>query len=114
MENQQKMKLLLQLIQEMDNDTADPLFKTSEGNNVFLIQNSLNDLKTISEKIYKTLVSSSRDILNMDEAADYLSVSKSDLYKKTSLNHIKHYKPGKHIYFYKPDLDKYILSCPRE
>ena len=44
------------------------------------------------------------------EAADYLRLSKSYLYKLTSCGQIGHYKPqGKLIYFEKSELDKWIL-----
>jgi excisionase family DNA binding protein len=44
------------------------------------------------------------------EAADYLRLSKSYLYKLTSKGQIGHYKPqGKLIYFEKSELDRWIL-----
>ena len=51
--------------------------------------------------------------LTLEEAADYLSLSKSYLYKLTSANKIFHFKPqGKRIYFRKSDLDAWILRNP--
>lgn len=48
---------------------------------------------------------------NLEEAADYLHVSKSFLYKLTSQNKIAHYKPsGKLVYFEKNELDGWILQ----
>ena len=45
------------------------------------------------------------------EAAEYLGVSKSHLYKLTSKNLIVHFKPaGKKIYFKKNDLNSYLFS----
>ena len=47
--------------------------------------------------------------LNMSEAAVYLSISKSSLYRRTSLCDIGHYKPhGKLVYFLKRDLDAWV------
>ena len=52
--------------------------------------------------------------LSFLEAAKYLDVSRSYLYKLTSLNKITHFKPnGKKIYFKKSDLDKYIYRNMR-
>jgi excisionase family DNA binding protein len=52
-----------------------------------------------------------KEIFNLQEASKYLGLSKSALYKKTSLNVIPFYKPnGKIIYFKKADLDDYMLS----
>jgi len=51
--------------------------------------------------------------LTFDEAARYLDVSKSHLYKLTSANKIPHYKPqGKRIYFSKAELNTWLLRNP--
>ena len=51
--------------------------------------------------------------LTFDEAARYLDVSKSHLYKLTSANKIPHYKPqGKRIYFTRAELDTWLLRNP--
>ena len=51
-----------------------------------------------------------KEILTMDEASQYLGISKSNLYKKTSAQKIPHYKPeGKIIYFRREELDSWML-----
>ena len=46
--------------------------------------------------------------INVGEAAEYLGITKSSLYKLTSKGKITHYKPGGgKIYFYRSDLDEY-------
>ena len=53
--------------------------------------------------------------LGLAEAAEYLGISKSHLYQKTSKREIIHYKPeGKKIYFRREDLDAYLLRNRRE
>jgi len=48
--------------------------------------------------------------LSLSEAAEYLDVSKSHLYKLTHKNQITFFKPnGKKIYFKKSDLNKYLF-----
>jgi len=48
--------------------------------------------------------------LTFKEAAEYLDISSSYLYKLTSTSKITHYKPnGKKIYFEKSDLKKWLL-----
>ena len=48
--------------------------------------------------------------IRIEEAAEYLGVSKSHLYKLTSKSEIPHYKPnGKTIYFKRIDLDNWAL-----
>ena len=52
--------------------------------------------------------------LSLSEAAKYLNISKSTLYKKTCSQLISFYKPtGKNIYFLKSDLNKYLLRNKR-
>ena len=51
--------------------------------------------------------------LTFEEAADYLGLSKSYLYKLTCSNKIPHYKPqGKRLYFAKSELDTWLFRNP--
>ena len=71
------------------------------------IFNELKELKKIiqNQNIFK------KEILSLKEAAIYLEISKSTLYKMTYDNRISHYKPsGKLIYFKKDELDQYLLK----
>jgi prophage regulatory protein len=57
------------------------------------------------------LLFESKSIYSADEAAKYLGLAKSTLYKMTCAGSIKFSKPGgKKIYFAKVDLDTYLLS----
>jgi len=52
-----------------------------------------------------------KDIMTLEEASIYVGLSKSAMYKKTSLNLIPFYKPnGKIIYFKRDDLDQWMLT----
>ena len=51
-----------------------------------------------------------KEILNFDEAAAYLNMSKSTLYKLTSKKEIPHYKPNRFVFFEKSELDKWIRA----
>jgi len=55
-------------------------------------------LNQLQENIKELLAKSSKP-LALPEAAQYLGLSISCLYKLTSQNLIKHYKHGKRIYF---------------
>lgn len=49
--------------------------------------------------------------MNVDEASDYLRISKATLYKITSEKRIKFYRPGGgKLMFQKEDLDEYVKS----
>jgi excisionase family DNA binding protein len=51
------------------------------------------------------------EILSLSEAAEFLKVSKSCIYKLTSAKKIPHFVPGgKRIYFKKSDLENWILQ----
>ncbi|MCL3781170.1 DNA-binding protein [Prolixibacteraceae bacterium JC049] len=51
-----------------------------------------------------------KEVLNFNEAASYLELSHSHLYKQTSTGAIPHYKPnGKKIYFKRVELDNWLL-----
>ncbi len=53
--------------------------------------------------------------LSLNEAAKYLGLTKSYMYKITSMKKIKHFKPNnKMLYFSKADLDEYIFRNPVE
>lgn len=53
----------------------------------------------------------SKEFLTVVEAAKYLSISESALYKKTSNKEIPYYVPGgKKIYFLKEDIDNWVLN----
>lgn len=52
-----------------------------------------------------------KDVLTTDEAAAYLGISKSYLYKLTCLNLIPYSKPmGKMCYFRRSELEQWALS----
>lgn len=52
-----------------------------------------------------------KEIFNFDEAAAYLSMSKSTLYKLTSKKEIPHYKPNRFVFFERNELDNWIRSA---
>ena len=52
-----------------------------------------------------------KEVLNFNEAAIYLEVSHSHLYKLTSTSKIPSYKPnGKKLYFNRQELNEWLLS----
>jgi len=51
--------------------------------------------------------------LTLNEAAQYLDISKSYIYKLTCSNKIPHFKPqGKRLYFAKSELDSWLMRNP--
>jgi excisionase family DNA binding protein len=54
------------------------------------------------------------DLLNIEEAAEFLKVSVAALYTKVSRKEIPFSKPGKRLYFNKVDLKEWIRSGSRK
>jgi len=72
--------------------------------------NILERLNAIERKI-EELAALNKDVLNFKEAARYLDVSRSHLYKLTYTKQIPHYKPrGKQVFFERKELDQWLLQ----
>ena len=70
----------------------------------------LQKLQELGDKM-ESINHANKEILTLDDAANYMQVSKSYIYKLTSCKQIPHYKPsGKLIYFKKKELDQWILE----
>ena len=74
------------------------------------MENILERLESIERKLDELAVAN-KDVLNLKEAARYLNVSCSHLYKLTYSKQIPHYKPrGKQVFFERKELDKWLLQ----
>ena len=59
----------------------------------------------------KTLLLSKKNVLNINELADYTGYSKSYIYKLTSRNAIPYFKPsGKTVFFDRMEIDVWLLK----
>ena len=60
------------------------------------------------------LLTANKEVLTLDEACRYTGISRSYMYKLTSLEKIPHSKPsGKMIYFDRKKLDFWLLRNPK-
>ncbi len=67
------------------------------------------ELKQMAELISANIINCTKEVLTTDEAARYLGVSKSYLYKLTMQQKIPHYKPlGKMCYFNRQELEQWL------
>ena len=74
------------------------------------MENILERLESIERKLDELAVAN-KDVLNLKEAARYLNMSCSHLYKLTSAKEIPHYKPrGKQVFFERKELDRWLLQ----
>lgn len=76
------------------------------------LQRRVEWLESELEKM-KNLVSAAKEVLNLEEAAAFMGVTKSFLYKMTHNHAIPFYKPGnKLVYFEKSELLSWLRQNP--
>lgn len=69
------------------------------------------ELKKVADLITANIIGTQKEVLTSDEAARYLGVSKSCLYKWTMSRQIPHYKPnGKMCYFNRKEVEAWMQS----
>jgi excisionase family DNA binding protein len=76
------------------------------------MKNLLNDEQIeLLEKIFKKAQVQYKNILTIADAAEFMGLSMSYMYKLTHWNKIPYYKPsGKVIYFKRSDLEEWMLQ----
>ena len=68
-----------------------------------------NELQQVVELVADKTIFCTKEVLTSDEAAKYMGISKSYLYKLTMKREIPHYKPmGKVVYFNRVELEEWI------
>ena len=66
-------------------------------------------VETLAQELAQRLGGMGKEVLTSDEAAAYLGMSKSHLYKLTMSRQIPHYKPqGKRCYFNRAELLEWV------
>lgn len=69
------------------------------------------ELKQVADLITANTIFCTKEVLTSDEAAKYMGVSKSYLYKLTMRQQIPHFKPmGKMCYFNRLELEQWLQS----
>lgn len=71
----------------------------------------IEELKEVADLITANTLFCTKEVLTSDEAAKYMGISKSYLYKLTMRQQIPHYKPmGKMCYFNRVEIEKWLQS----
>lgn len=79
------------------------ILKTDKMNN--------EEQRQIAETIIENTVFCTKEVLTTDEAAQYMGISKSYLYKLTMRQQIPHFKPmGKMCYFNRKELENWLQN----
>lgn len=69
------------------------------------------ELKQVTDIVTANTIFCTKEVLTSDEAAKYMGVSKSYLYKLTMKQQIPHFKPmGKMCYFNRLELEQWLQS----
>ena len=69
------------------------------------------ELQQVADLITANTIFCTKEVLTSDEAARYMGVSKSYLYKLTMNQQIPHYKPmGKMCYFNRLELEQWLQN----
>lgn len=82
-----------------------PLESQNRQNNTTMAE----ELKHLADIITANIIGTTKEVLTSDEAARYMGVSLSYLYKLTMRQQIPHYKPmGKMVYFNRLELEEWL------
>lgn len=72
---------------------------------------SKEELKQVADIVADKTIFCTKEVLTSDEAAKYMGISRSYLYKLTMRKEIPHYKPmGKVVYFNRSELEQWLQS----
>ena len=70
-----------------------------------------DELRQVADLITANIIGATKAVLTVDEAAKYMGISKSTLYKMTMRKQIPHSKPnGKVCYFDRLELERWLMS----
>lgn len=70
-----------------------------------------DDILQIKREVVDATIFSTKEVLTSEEAARYMGISKSYLYKLTMKGEIPHYKPmGKMCYFNRSELEQWLQT----
>lgn len=68
-------------------------------------------MKKVAELVTANIIFCTKEVLTSEEAAKYMGISRSYLYKLTMTGEIPHYKPmGKMCYFNRSELEQWLQS----
>lgn len=69
------------------------------------------ELREVADLLTASLLISQKEVLSASEAATYMNVSLSHLYKLTAERKVPHFKPmGKMVYFNRLELEKWLQT----
>ena len=86
-----------------------PLHLSPDGQNPLNKKDMTEALKQVADEVTANTIFCTKEVLTSDEAARYMGISKSYLYKLTMRGEIPHFKPmGKMCYFNRVELEQWL------
>ena len=74
-------------------------------------KNMTEDIKQVADLVTANTIFTTKEVLTSDEAARYMGISRSYLYKLTMNQRIPYYKPlGKLCYFNRQELEQWLQN----
>lgn len=69
------------------------------------------EITAIADRVSANISGNTKEVLTSEEAARYMGISRSHLYKLTHRQEIPHFKPtGKVIYFNRAELEQWLQN----
>lgn len=69
------------------------------------------EITAIADRVSANISGNTKEVLTSEEAARYMGISRSHLYKLTCRREVPHYKPaGKVIYFKRAELEQWLQN----
>jgi excisionase family DNA binding protein len=97
------------------NRDSTSLLKIIMENPFEIIQNKLDSIKELVEKLISNQVASRKknemEIMTIDEASAFLFIAKQTIYGFVCKRQIPHFKRGKRLYFKRDDLLNWVLEA---
>lgn len=85
------------------------LHLSPDGQNPLNKKDMAEALKQVADEVTANTIFCTKEVLTSDEAARYMGISKSYLYKLTMRGEIPHFKPmGKMCYFNRIELEQWL------
>ena len=79
--------------------------------NIIIKRMNKEEMQKVAEIVVDKTVFCTKEVLTSDEAAKYMGISRSYLYKLTMKQEIPHFKPmGKMCYFNRVELEQWLQS----
>lgn len=88
---------------------GEALHLSPDSQNPLNIKGMTEVLKQVADEVTANTIFCTKEVLTSDEAARYMGISKSYLYKLTMRGEIPHFKPmGKMCYFNRIELEQWL------